>query len=252
MKNAITESDLQAFVDGQLTSERYHEIETYLQENPEIAEQVEDYRDINDSLHDTYDAVLDEPTPSRLLKHSRPYTFNRVAAIFAWISIGSVIGWSFQYSSEQGFIPGADEVYENLVRPASYAHAVYSPEVKHPVEVSVDQRKHLVAWLSKRLKTDVKAPDLLDSGFELMGGRLLPSTDSVAAQFMYQRGDGKRVTLYTRQGAWDNKETAFRYARQNNLNVFYWVDGPVGYALTGSMGKTELLKLSEKIYHQLD
>ena len=45
-------------------------------------------------------------------------------------------------------------------RRAANAHAVYVPEVRHPVEVGADQEAHLVQWLSKRLAVPVRAPAL--------------------------------------------------------------------------------------------
>ena len=50
-------------------------------------------------------------------------------------------------------------------RRAAVAHVVYSPEVRHPVEVAADQEAHLVAWLSKRLGTPLKIPRLDALGF---------------------------------------------------------------------------------------
>jgi anti-sigma factor RsiW len=101
------------------------------------------------------------------------------------------------------------------------------------------------------MHSEVRAPDLSSQQFSLVGGRLLPSTNRVAAQFMYQREDGARVTLYTRHGAWDNDTTSFRYTRIDNTGVFYWIDGSMGYALVGDIERTQLLALSEVVYQHL-
>ncbi len=74
----------------------------------------------------------------------------------------------------------------------------------------------------------------------------------MAAQFMYQNAQGNRVTLYIRRGAWDNQATAFRYARDKNVGIFYWIDGPMGYALSGELEKTQLLELAQTVYSQLN
>lgn len=73
----------------------------------------------------------------------------------------------------------------------------------------------------------------------------------MAVQYMYERKDGVRVTLYARRGAWNNEATAFKYAREGNTGVFYWIDGPFGYALVGELSKNELLRLSESVYRTL-
>ena len=61
-----------------------------------------------------------------------------------------------------------------MARRAAVAHAVYSPEVRHPVEVGADQEQHLVTWLSKRLGLKIKAPKLDEAGMALVGGVAQP------------------------------------------------------------------------------
>lgn len=248
----ITQSDLQAYSDGQLSQEREREVAAYIKENPEAAALVQDYRAISESIHAFYDPVLQESLPAHLKLQSAGSRFRqwRVAAAALWMALGGLIGW--QLHPAMVTIGSAEMLTTQLVAPAAFAHVIYTPEVRHPVEVGGDQQEHMAKWLSKRLNTTIKVPDLTAQGYELVGGRLLPSTDRMAAQFMYQRGDGLRVTLYSRHGAWDNKHTSFQYASMDNTSVFYWIDGPLGFALVGDLSKQELFKLSESIYQQLN
>ena len=130
--------------------------------------------------------------------------------------------------------------------------------MRHPVEVGADQEAHLTAWLSKRLGSQLKVPHLTAAGYELVGGRLLPGSNGPAAQFMYQDAHGQRLTLYVRTDKSSNQETAFRYAREEttgreeNIGVFYWIDGPFGYAPTGDLKKHELLRVAQLVYQQLN
>jgi anti-sigma factor RsiW len=140
-----------------------------------------------------------------------------------------------------------------LARRAAVAHAVYSPEVRHPVEVGADDEQHLVTWLSKRLGAKVRAPKLDEVGMSLVGGRLLPGDSGPVALFMYQSQNGRRLTLYMRTEAASNRETAFRYVRENNVGVFYWIDREMGYALSSAdLSKDELLRLANLVYKQLE
>jgi len=159
-----------------------------------------------------------------------------------------VLGWALK--PEPPLIV-TSSIEQELVRPAAFSHRVFSAEKLHPVEVRADQEKHLVEWLSRRLDTALKAPDLAGHGYALVGGRLLPSTDRMAAQFMYENASGARVTLYVRRGAWENGDTGFRYFESEDANAFYWVDGAVGYALSGKLTRAELLTLSETVYRGL-
>jgi anti-sigma factor RsiW len=252
--NPITESDIQAFVDSELSPERHSEIMAYLHAHPEEALKAKEYQDINQALKQLYDPVLEEPVPDELLPRAprrRPWA---IAAAVAWMSVGGILGWGLhpQLAVEVAQTPQKwDLLQPNLVQPATFAHVVYSPEVRHPVEVSAEHEQHLVTWLSKRMGTEIEAPDLGPQGYHLVGGRLLPSTNRMAAQFMYEREDGQRATLYVRRGAWENDATAFHFEREGTLGVFYWIDGPLGYALIGDIDRNELQSLSEAVYEQL-
>jgi anti-sigma factor RsiW len=149
------------------------------------------------------------------------------------------------------------QLENEFVRQASLAHNVYTPEVRHPVEVTAQEQAHLVQWLSKRLDKPLKIPDLTTLGFELVGGRLLPGDAGARAQFMFQNNAGKRVTLYLGavEGAsapgLSSKETGFHYELQAGVSSFYWVDQGLGYALAGQLPREALMKLADAVYLQL-
>ncbi len=246
----VNDDDLQAYVDNQLDAARRGEIERYLEDNPEAAAMVDDLRRLNQSLQTLFDPVLREPIPAAIqFPPVRQRRALRAAAVLAWVALGGVLGWSLNSWNSPG--PG-NMLETQLVRPAAFAHVIFSAEVQHPVEVKAEQEQHLVHWLSKRLNTPINAPSLAEGGYRLVGGRLLPSTDRMAAQFMYEDAGGRRVTLYLRRGAWDNTLTAFRYSRNDNIGVFYWIDGQLGYALSGELDKAELLKLAVLIHPQIN
>jgi anti-sigma factor RsiW len=255
----VTEADLQAYLDGRLAEGRRTEIEAYLGTRPEEAARLAAYRTQDEALRAAFASVLDEPVPERLTRALRPRRARayQIAAAFALTLLGGVLGWQLHGAlAERAVVPRA---VAPLAQHAALAHATYSPEVRHPVEVGADQEAHLVAWLSKRLGAKVRAPDLEAVGYSLMGGRLLPGADSGAgavtptAQFMYQSRQGTRVTLYVRTGAQDQNETAFRYAREGKVGVFYWIDRKFGYALSSAdIGRDDLLKVANAAYAQLN
>jgi anti-sigma factor RsiW len=73
------------------------------------------------------------------------------------------------------------------------------------------------------------------------------------AHFMYQCNRGTRVTLYVRSDMGGNRSTAFRYAREGTVGVFYWVDSKVGYAVSSSdISKEDLLNVANAAYQQLN
>ena len=246
----IVEEDLHAYVDGLLPETRRAEVESFLAANPKEAERVRAYQKQKEALRALFDPILDEPIPPELLHPQRRWSWPvlRYAAIVAWITLGGALGWALRGADSRK----PDEQPNGFARQAAIAHAVYSPEVRHPVEVGRDQEDHLVAWLSKRVGAPLKPPHLSQLGFELVGGRLLPGNRGPVAQFMYQDEKGQRLTLYVRIDPGTKRETAFRYTHEGNVGVFYWLDGPFGYALSGEMKKEELLQIANAIYHQLN
>jgi anti-sigma factor RsiW len=245
----VSEADLHAYVDGILPAERAAEIEAYLAEHPEDAARVSSYCEQTAALHRAFDPMLDEPLPRRL-EVPRPVwrrAVLRYAAVVAWIALGGVAGWHLN-----AYHAASEYEATTWARRAVIAHVVYSPEVRHPVEVGASEEAHLVRWLSKRLGASVKAPHLGDLGYSLVGGRLLPGDRGPVAQFMYQDAKGQRLTLYVRRDADKRGETAFRFSRERGVGVFYWIDGGLGYALSGEIDKPELLRVATAVYRQFN
>ncbi|HEX4928620.1 MAG TPA: anti-sigma factor [Burkholderiales bacterium] len=252
----LSEAELQAFVDGRLDPLRRAAVEAWLLARPEEAERLAAYRRLSAEVRSAYQSMLDEPVPERLTRFSgRRAPLWRYAAAAAWLALGVAIG-AVATLELKAARPGAASLAADsavMARRAAIAHATYSPEVRHPVEVGAADESHLVAWLSKRLGIQVKVPKLADAGMALVGGRLLPGETGPVAQFMYQTPNGRRLTLYVRQENAHNTETAFRYVREHNVGVFYWIDRNCGYAIASSdLSRDELLKVADLVYKQLD
>ena len=251
-----SESELHAYADGRVDPEQKAAIEHWLAEHPDEAERIDAYRRVGENLRALYDPVLEESVPSRLMRSAgakRPWVAFAIAA--TWLAIGLAVGTlaGWQLHEWRAPPPVAMDSEAIMARRAALAHATYSPEVRHPVEVGADQEQHPVTWLSKRLGTKVRAPRLDEAGMTLVGGRLLPGDSGPVAQFMYQTPAGRRITLYVRAESRGHRETAFRYARENNVSVFYWIDGDCGYALaSGDLSKEELLRIATLVYKQFE
>lgn len=247
---SISEQELHAFADGRLDAASRAAVEAWLADHPEIRQKVAEWRIQGEQLHDAFDSVLDEAVPARLAGAAKPASRLplRMAAAIAWLAVGGVIGYLLHGAAP----PQGPQPIASLAHQAALAHAIFSPEVRHPVEVGAAEETHLVAWLSKRLGAELKPPRLSGQGFELVGGRLLPGEAGPVAQFMYQDARGQRLTLYVRRDTQDSGETAFRYARENGIGVFYWLDGRFGYALSAEMEKPDLLRVATAVYQQLN
>ena len=69
---------------------------------------------------------------------------------------------------------------EAFTNDALAAHRLYIGEVRHPIEVRAAEA-HLLPWLSRRIGTTMRAPDLSAFDLTLLGGRLLPGAHGPAA-----------------------------------------------------------------------
>ena len=267
-KISVSIDDLVAYADGQLEAEREREVAHYLHHHPEAILQVEAYRQQSTNLHRHFDPMLSAPIPKYLLPPERaPFTLTGVlsstfsqawgrhaVAAVVWVVLGVTLGWVMkgQWATpiEQIALPPPSPA---LLRQASIAHAVFAPEVMHPVEVTAKEEAHLVKWLSKRLDKPLRIPSFASKGFSLVGGRLLPAEPgNAAAQFMYENKIGQRLTLYVRAMEKKDPDTSFRFGVNKGIGVFYWVDRDWGYALSGRFERAMLLEIADSAYRQLN
>lgn len=269
----MDEATLHAYVDGQLTPLEATEVAQWLQSHPDDAQRVLSWRSQRAALQGLHAELLDEPLPPALLRRLQAAPAAAANAAQFWrqglaaaclLALGLAGGWL----AHGQWQPRAGTMLANgtpaFVRDAAIAHVLYQPERRHPVEVGADQQEHLLQWLSKRLGQPLRVPDLRAEGFALMGGRLLPAGEqqgadgnAARAQFMYESPQGQRLTLYVSiapagQAA---APTAFRFAEQGRgaglTRSFYWIDGPLGYALSGPFAQEQLARLGSRVYAQL-
>ncbi len=260
--NPIDETDLHAYVDGLLCAARVTEVERHLASHPEDAHRVAAWRAQNAALRAAFNPVLTEPLPPQFIPRSandRHY-WRQIAAAFVVAIVSGSAGWmlhapaapdSAQHFNVPPNVPLTADGSLALAHQAAIAHVVYSPEVTRPVEIGAEQEDQLVTWLSKRLGSKINPPKLGKLGYELIGGRLLPGQTGPVAQFMYHNVAGERLTVYVTTDQTQNKDTGFRFAQEGPVNVFYWIDGKFGYALSGGMDKGELARIATAVYEQL-
>jgi len=256
LSRPVEEDDLHARIDGQLPRERTEDVDAYFAAHPEEEARFSQYAQQRQELRTAFAVQASGPIPNRLrvahlLAQQRRRGRGRLAQIAAalcLIVVGGIGGWAARdlRGPPSSSSPGA--VASMITADAIAAYRTFSVEVRHPVEVDAGQEAHLVQWLSKRLGRQLVIPDLAAAGFRLMGGRLLPAEDGPAAQFMYENGNGERLTLYLRTGV--GGETAFRYHEEGGIGAFYWSDEGFGYAIAAKADRDLLLRIAEIVYQQ--
>ena len=268
----VSEAELHAYADRQLTTERAAEVAAWLAQRPDEAARVRDWEDQKRSLRALFDPVLEEAVPPALRQRARrraaAWRHPAVAAAAAVLLVAAAgaAGWGLRGARDGAVLAAAaPRAGDSFAARAAMAHAVYVPEVKRPVEVDGAHEDQLVTWLSRRMGAPMRAPHLQSLGYALEGGRLLPGEHGPVAQFMYRDEAGHRMTLYVsndgaartlanaelRSTDGARVDTAFRFANEGALNVFYWMDGPFRYAITAAADRAALTQVSAEVYRQL-
>ena len=241
--------ELHAYVDGQLPVAEKLRVARRIENDASLRKRVESYQTLNAALKQLYDPVAQEPVPAALQRKRlcSPRYAGAIVAGIALLVFGVLVGTQLP-----SILPVPSLVEDPpIVDAAAVAYSVYSPEVRHPVEVPGEQEAHLVAWLTKRMGDSVSAPKLDEFGFLLVGGRLITSGTGPSSLLMYENREGKRVVLYITHHSHNKGNTAFRFAQKQEVSVFYWIDGPFAYALAGEVDRVGLLSLANAVYGQI-
>jgi anti-sigma factor RsiW len=262
LTDPVTVDELHAFVDRQLDAGRLRAVAAWLHTHPDDAARVQAWHAQRQQLRQRARAMDLGAPPAALAEavlHAgrsgrRPVGWQQAAAALLLLALGA--GAEHWVSADRA-ARGALTSSPAFVREAAVAHAVFVPEKRHPVEVTAAEEAHLVQWLGRRLGAPVKAPVLLERGYRLLGGRLLPGDPAPRAQFMYEDAQGRRVTLFVAVFAPGQAtgqtpgETSFRSVREGERESFYWVDGSFGYALSAQLPPAELQGLAREVHAQL-
>lgn len=256
--SSISDVDLHAYVDGELTAARRAEVEAYLAESPGDADRVKEYRDLTLALHVLGDEAELTRNPEieamtatlekTIVRRRFSQRLMRVAAVSAFIIAG--FGAFTTYSDR---LDAPEDRFVAFTQQATDAHLLFAGRLAEPKQVHMDDKSRVVSWLSQRLTgIPLQAPDLEPFGYQLAVERILPSRNGPAAQLMYEHEKDKRpITLFIGKNR-DAGQTAFTYVQNTDVAVFYWQDGPFAYSLAGGLERQQLLELAEEISAQLN
>jgi anti-sigma factor RsiW len=128
-------------------------------------------------------------------------------------------------------------------------HAVYSRETVHLVEVPAADSDHLRQWLGRRVKTDLRIPDLRSAGLDFAGGRLTVVDGEPVAELMYRRAHGLPIALcvYLHAGP----PRGIEITRRGDQGIADWQDGTHGYAVVGEADSEALSSMAALARRQL-
>lgn len=249
--DADTRLDLQAlsaFMDGEMSEAQCAEFGARLEHDAQARARVAAWRAQKAALK-ALGGEPDEAGEVFVLRPRRPPIGQRMALAAAWLALGIALGTTLGVFAPRVLHERVDT--PAFARRAELAYAVYTPEVRHPVEVGANEEAHLASWLSKRLGRPLSVPSLAEYGYSLVGGRLLPGETGPAAQFMYESREGVRLTLYmTRTSAIRHglgNAVSFNVLGNGNRRTYYWVGEQLDYALSGPATEGRLRAIAAEL-----
>lgn len=247
----VTPDELHAYVDGELPADRLDAVEAWLSGHPDDAALIAAWRAQADAIRARFGAVVNEPVPARLkienvVRNGKSWRAVAAAAVVAAFIGGGIAGWMAHGAAAA---PAPPSPFDRLTGEAMAAHKLYINEVRHPIEVGATEA-HLVPWLSRRVGTQLRAPDLATFDLKLLGGRLLPGVIGPAALFMYESGNGERVTIYCSKLGEDR--TPLIYKEGGNVASVQWIEGGYAYVVSGPADKPKLKGIAKATYLQLE
>jgi anti-sigma factor RsiW len=246
---SVTADELHAYVDGEIPEDRREAVEAWLASHPEDAALVSQWRAQAEAIRARYGAVATQPISPRfdidtLARTGRSWRTVAAAAVATAFLTGAIAGWVAHWASAAG-----PSTYETLNSEALSAHRLYIAEVRHPIEVKAAEQ-HLMPWLSRRVGTPLRPPDLESFSLKLLGGRLLPGPIGPAALFMYESPGGERYTLYCSKSI--APRTALRYQPANGVAAVQWIENDIGYVVSGPDDREQLIKIAQTAYEQME
>jgi anti-sigma factor RsiW len=239
----IMEDELHAYVDGMLEPGRRAEVERYLHAHPEVFRRFKAYVAQRDDLREAFSGQLGEPLASSLNLETlieerltwRRAPWPAVATVALALLVGGAGGWLLAMRPQNDIAALASE--------AAASYAVYAVDEHRPVELWAAQQGDLTRWVSNRLNRLVAPPDLVGAGYQLLGGRLVPTAHGPAAMFMYERRLGGRLMLFVRPMT-VVRNTPIKQVDIGAIDGCAWIDRGVGYTVVAAEPYARLLELS--------
>jgi anti-sigma factor RsiW len=250
----IAEEELHAHVDGQLDADRQPVVLRYLQDHPEVAHRVAEWRAQREALRVAFAPIAAEPIPprlglerlvqERLARRRRPWL--AAASVLLAFALGGTGGWFVR----GGLTPPATSSITLLAQEAVANHIVYTADRRRPTELGAEQRDDLARWVSNRLNHRVAPPDLAKDGFTYMGGRLAATPDGPAGLFMYNGPQGVRLTVFVLPLS-AAPSAPLQRVDFANVDGCAWIEKGVGYTVVGRLPYPELRRLADLVRQQL-
>lgn len=236
-----SERDLHAYVDHQLLDSDRRVLETYLAAHPEVAAQVHAWQQDAQALRASLSGALRQPANPELdpalirqrIKHQSRRHFASAAVLLIAISLGGIGGWHAREATQPAMLPMAD---------AMQAFRLFAQDGIMPADYNAEDSGSMQAWLDRYFNQAHRLPDLSQSGFKPVSGRLLTTEQGAAAMVLYEDGQGRRISFYIRPPGPENGFLPRGSRSADGLQAEYWSGSGYNYAVVSPVGQPTTLK----------
>lgn len=254
----VNEDDLQAYVDNALDGRRRAEVDAWLAEHPKVAAQVATDLKVREAVRGALLSIADEPLPAKLSlerlldRRERASRWGlwrngpmQAAAALLLVVMGGVGGFAIRVAQE----PPRSGVAA-LAQEATDSYAVFARDMGRPVEIRAAQAPQLVKWASRQLDRPVSIPDLSFSGYRFIGGRVVPTPHGPAVLYMFDNGQGTRLTLLSRNMKVE-RDAPMSVDGRGAVTSVSWAQKGLGFSLVGPLDREVLHPIADAARAQL-
>jgi anti-sigma factor RsiW len=246
MSDAVSETDLNAFIDGELPPERAAAVEAALARDPLLAARVRDFRADKLALIATYGPLVDAPVPAALLAaartgYSRPTTWRRVRHIaLAGAAAALAASLLLTLMPRTPRDPAIEQALTARGNARTPSRALDGRDLASIA--AADQA------ISDMLGNSTRVPDLQRAGFKLVAADIYGGAHSDAVQLRYEDAERRLFTVFLRPSAGPD---AFEVTERGPVRICVWQNADLTAVMTGEMSTPELFRLASLAYSSL-
>lgn len=233
MTTRISEAQINAFLDGQLNDTEEAEVLAYLERNPAALHDLHRKADHKHQLAAAIDDVEGDVDPAtealalRLIDRVERQERRRRAKTWSALGMSALVLAAVGWFSHDAFV--TMQRLPPLLADAARDHQLFARSIK-PVEFSASDKDDMARMFSSHLGEAVQIPDLEESGYRLVGGRLLGAEEGPFVQLLYDDGQDHLLSVYlAKQGARSSED--LQIAEIAGLGAGYWRAEDLAYAL---------------------
>lgn len=195
MPDGIEESDLHAFLDGELEPAREALVRAWLLDNPEAHDRLARYAEQQLAIAAAATEPIWPALSGPLVQHLEQalrlgrwrQRLSRVAAMLLLLAAG----WTANDLLRRPVFASLPDYAQQALD----AHAIFANDPTRPVEIPGTSPEEIHRWLTAKLGERVAIPDLKRLGLTLVGARVLGTEEGATGQLLYEDAIGCRMTL---------------------------------------------------------